>query len=119
VISAISGVLPCAGSARRLALLFEVVGQVLEHVVEHRVDRLGVVGDPVLVFLDGRLDALGALGEQLFFALLVPGALVGQVVAQAEQRFLLPGRVDFALGTVAARVVGRGVVATGGRSSSR
>ncbi len=52
-----------------------------------------------------------ALAHQRLLALLVPLAAAGEEGAQALDRLLAPGLVDLLGGTVAAGVVGRGVVA--------
>jgi hypothetical protein len=92
---------------RLLALRQHVRRHVAVEVVEHRLDRLHR-GFQVRVDLD--IDQLAAFLDPGLLLRLVPQALVGQVLAQAQERFLLPGGLHFVLAAVAAGVVGGGVV---------
>src|SRR5690348_11750007 len=93
---------------RKVALLLQVRRDLGEGVIEHRGHRLCLALEVGIHFV---VHPVAALFLQCLFLLLVPGLLRLQPGAQALDRVLLPRVLDLFLATVAARVVGGGVVA--------
>src|SRR6185503_3230866 len=92
---------------RFIALGDEALRHVAEHMVEHALHRR-LAG--LLIQLHFGVHARGVLRQHGVFLLLVPGADVHEVLADAEQGLLLPLAFHLALGAVAGGVVRRGVV---------
>src|SRR5215472_804336 len=93
---------------RHLALVGEVLRQVLVGEIEHRLGRLRRRRK---IGLSGPFDRQRDFGEQLLFVGLAPHAGGDEIVAQARDRLFGPARTDFGSAAIAARIIGGRMIA--------